>query len=213
MIQDLPLDKNSLHDIRLRFEVPDIYAILSASLSISSLQQQKQQQPCLNPISKDIILPAWNINGLKINVTVHRTDTVSVGVGCSYVPVATDIAGVIRLSNALTRVEERISRLVDDCGNVIAGGYESLPIPEHGIWNVTMWHFGADSSIEYTGEMFSITWTVAENALVRAYSKVMQDGKTRIRLERQEYPKKTFANAIEEKLNLNARGGGGSNSY
>jgi hypothetical protein len=42
----------------------------------------------------------------------------------------------------------------------------------------------------------------------------MKDGKTRIRLERQEYPRKTFADAIEEKLYSNdAREGGGSNSY
>lgn len=145
-------------------------------------------------------------------MTVHRTNTVSVVVGCSYTPVATDVGGIIRLSNALTRVEERISRLVDDCGKVIAGGYESLPIPEHGRWIVTMWHFGADSLTEYTGERFSATWDVGEDVLVRAYSKGMEDGKTIIRLERQEYPKKTFAGAIEEKLYCNARGGG-SASY
>jgi hypothetical protein len=104
-------------------------------------------------------------------------------------------------------VEERISRLVDDCGKHIPGGYESLPIQDHSRWLVTMWHFGADASIEYTGQKFSATWEVGENALVRTYSKVMNDDKTRIRLERQEYPKKTFADAIEEKLNLNAFGG------
>ena len=97
-------------------------------------------------------------------------------------------------------MEERISRLVDDCGKHIPGGYESLPIPEHNVWNVTMWHFGADAAVEYTGEMFSATWEGAENALVRAYSKAMKDGKTIIRLERQEYPKKTLADAIQEKL-------------
>jgi hypothetical protein len=215
MIQDLPLDKNSLHDIRLRFEVPDIWTILSASVNVDNSQRQQQQQLLrLNPISKDIALPAWQIKGLNIKVTVHRTDTVSVVVGCSYVPIATDVGGVIRLSNALSKVEERISRLVDDCGRVIPGGYESLPIPEHSIWNVTMWHFGADASIEYTGEKFSISWDLGENVLVRAYSKVMKNDRTRIRLERQEYPRKSFADAIEAKLFLNAGGGeGGSNSY
>lgn len=107
----------------------------------------------------------------------------------------------------MTRVEERISRLVDDCGKVIPGGYESLPIPEHNIWNVTMWHFGADASIQYTGEKFSVTYEIGENALVRTYSKAMKDGKTIIRLERQEYPRKTLADAIEEKLCNNIDGG------
>jgi hypothetical protein len=211
-IQGLPLDKNSLHDIHLRFEVPDIWTILFVSVNVDNSQQQQKQQPLrLNPVSKDISPSPWEIKGLNIKVTVHRTNTVSIVVGCSYAPIATDIGGVIRLSNALTRVEERISRLVDDCGKVVPGGYESLPIPGHNIWNVTMWHFGADVSIEYTGEKFSATYEVTENALVRAYSKVMRDGKTRIRLERQEYPRKTFADAIEEKLYLNTEGG--SNSY
>jgi hypothetical protein len=116
-----------------------------------------------------------------------------------------------RLSNALIRVEEILSRLMDECGKCVADGYESLPIPEHNIWNVTMWHFGADASIEYTGEKFSVTWEVGENALIRAYSKHLKGGKTRIRLERQEYPRKTFADAIEEKLNLNTKGS--SNYY
>jgi hypothetical protein len=208
LIQDLPLDKRSLHDIRLRFEIPDIHTILSSSLKVPNFQQQQQQQLQLNSDSKDISLPTWNINDLNIKVTVHRTNTVSVIVGCSYTPIATDVGGVIRLSNALSKVEERISRLLDECGKSIAGGYESLPIPEHTRWMVTMWHFGADASVEYTGEKFSITWELGEKALVRAYIKVMKDGKARIRLERQEYPRKTFADAVEEKLYLNdARGG------
>jgi hypothetical protein len=175
-------------------------------------QQQQQQQLRLNSNSEDIVLPTWNINDLNIKVTLHRTNTVSIIVGCSYAPIAADVGGVIRLSNALSKVEERISRLVDECGKVIPGGYESLPIPEHTRWMVTMWHFGADASVEYTGEMFSSTWNVGENALIRAYSKVMKDRKTRIRLERQEYPRKTLADAIEEKLYFN-NGGGGSDSY
>jgi hypothetical protein len=210
LIQDLPLDKRSLHDIRLRFEIPDIHTILSSSLKVPNFQQQQLR---LNSDSKDISLPIWNINDLNIKVTVHRTNTVSVIVGCSYAPIATDVGGVIRLSTALSRVEERISRLLDDCGKIIPGGYESLPIPEHTKWMVTMWHFGADASIEYAGEKFSITWELGEDALVRAYIKVMKDGKARIRLERQEYPRKTFADAIEEKLQFNDAGGGGSNSY
>jgi hypothetical protein len=53
-----------------------------------------------------------------------------------------------------------------------------------------MWHFGVDSSIEYTGERFSASWKVAQNALIAVYSKQWKDGKYRIRGERQEYPGK-----------------------
>jgi hypothetical protein len=207
MIQDLRIGKNALHDIRLRFELKGLWSALSANNS----------QLAINPISKDIRLQSWKINDLLIKGTVHRTDTVTIIIGCSYTPIAVDINGIIRLSNALTRIEERLSRLIADCGTVtkIGGrvGCESLlPVPEHNGWIVTMWHFGADASIEYSGDKFSCTWEAGQNALVRVYTKEMRDRKTRIRLERQEYPDKTFADAIEEKLQFNGAGGD-SNSY
>ena len=70
-------------------------------------------------------------------------------------------------------------------------------------WIVTMWHFGADASVEYTGERFSTTWGIAQNAIIRVYSKSMKDYKTRIRLEKQEYPGTTLALAFEQKINHN----------
>ena len=138
---------------------------------------------------------------MNIKVTVHRTNTVSVVIGCSYTPIALGINRIISLSIALTRVEERLSRFVHDYGKIISGNeYENPVIPEHKDWMVTMWHFGADASSEYTGEKFSATWGVGENALIRAYSKDMKHSKSRIRLERQEYPSKSLAEAIMDKL-------------
>jgi hypothetical protein len=99
---------------------------------------------------------------------IHKTDTVSVTIACSYAPVAIDINGLIRLSNAFTRVEARLSTLVNEHG--YEKGVTALPIPEHNNWIATMWHFGADALIEYTGEKFSYTWGVGNNALVRVYS-------------------------------------------
>jgi hypothetical protein len=74
----------------------------------------------------------------------------------------------------------------------------TITIPLH---SVTLWHFGTDSLVRYAGEKFEVTWEIAENVLVRAYTKDLKDKETRIRLERQEYPNKTFAKAVEEKLN------------
>jgi len=201
IIENLPLDKKSLHDIHMRFDVPNIWTVLSSS-SLADNSQQQQLKLEINSNSKDIALHTWKIDDLNIKVTVHRTNTISVVVGCSYAPIALDINGVIRLSNTLTRVEERLSRLVIDCSSKVISGneYESSTIPEHKDWKVTMWHFGADASEEYTGEKFSATWGVGENALIRAYSKHLKDGKTTIRLERQEYPNKSLADAIMDKL-------------
>ena len=74
-------------------------------------------------------------------------------------------------------------------------------IPAHSNWIVTLWHFGTDSLVRYAGEKFEVTWEVAENVLVRVYTKDLKEKGTRIRLERQEYPNKTFVEAVEEKLN------------
>lgn len=202
LIDSLPMQENSLHDIRLRFSVRDVWSIVSANSLYT-----------IDPFSKDLCLQPYTIGDLNIAVTLHKTDTVSIIIGCSYRPVAVNVSGIIRLSNALTRVEERLSRLVEECFriNMIEGRRSNgviLPaIPEHLTWIVTMWHFSADSSKEYAGEKFLVTWQVAERALIRAYSKQMplRTGKgTRIksivRLERQEYPGKSFDAAVTEKL-------------
>jgi hypothetical protein len=198
-INDLPLGQKSIHDIHLRFDIRDAWTILSKSISTSPHLR-------MNDNSHDIVLPTLNTEGLQIRITVHKTDTISVVVGCSKTPVASDIPGVFRLSKALTRVEERISRLIDESGRTIEGGYESLPVPECDRWYVTMWHFGRDSIKEYAGQAFCMTWDYAQNILIRAYTKddlvVLDDGSKRsgIRLERQEYPGKSLADAIIEKL-------------
>lgn len=78
-------------------------------------------------------------------------------------------------------------------------GYYDI-VPSHSEWIVTMWHFGADALTEYSGEKFSVTWETAKNVLIRAYSKIMNHNKTRVRLERQEYPNASLADIIEQRL-------------
>ncbi|MGH9975427.1 MAG: hypothetical protein ACRD8Z_06275, partial [Nitrososphaeraceae archaeon] len=102
IIRDLPLDKNSVHDIRLRFTAPGIYVIASSSIS----QKAQGCDYTMNTRSKDILLPAWKINDILIKVTIHRTDTVSVVTGCSLNPISLDINGLIRLTKTLSVVEE-----------------------------------------------------------------------------------------------------------
>jgi len=192
----LPFGKNALHDIHLRFQVKGIWALLSTNSALR-----------INPVSKDLRLPPLGFRDLEIRLAIHRSDTVSVAVGCSYAPIAVDCGGIIHLSNVLTRVEERLSRLIENCNDTVnrdsnISGISSRMhlIPEHKDWLVTMWHFGVDGITEYTGDKFSATWEVGQNALIRAYSKYMKEQGRAIRLERQEYPNKSFAEAIEEKL-------------
>jgi hypothetical protein len=136
IIHNLPFGQRALHDMRLRFEVKGIYDILS-------LQYKKNRN------SNDIQLPSWPINDLDIIATVHSTDTVRILIGCSYCPVAVDVNGVVRLSNALATVRERISNM--------ANSRRNISIPDHMSWIVTMWHFGADALKTYTGEKFHVS--------------------------------------------------------
>lgn len=190
LINNLPLSKNSLHDIRLTFKVEKIWSILSRNSAFR-----------VNSRNKDIRMPGIKVDDLFIGMSVHRTDTITVDVGCSYVPIAVDIPGVIRLSNALTIVEERLSQYLREAGAI------QTCIPKHMTWILTMWHFGADSRIEFDGEKFQITYTEAEGILSRIYSKRFKDGKVRLRLELQELPQMSLIEAIENKLNTNNNAG------
>lgn len=214
ILRDLPLDESSVHDIHLRFSSPQIHTTILSLIS----NKDFDSECTVNSRSKDILLPVWNIKNLVIKAIIHRTDTVSVVVGCSLNPIVLDVTGVIRLTNTLSIIEERLSRLVK--GSRKIQGFDAIKgidgssldhrsyhgiIPPHFEWTVTMWHFGADALIEYSGEKFSVTWEIAEDILIRAYSKVMKDNKTRIRLERQEYPRATLADIIEQKLSPERR--------
>ena len=97
------MERRALHDIRFKFQVPGMWSILSATSQVT-----------VDLTSKDIRLKTCEIDGLLIKTTIHRTDTITVIVACSWAPVAIDISGIIRLSNALTRVEERLSKVVSD---------------------------------------------------------------------------------------------------
>jgi hypothetical protein len=209
IIRDLPLGRSSVHDIRLKFVSPQIYAKIYSSISNKAAWVGYR----VNSKSLDILLPVWKIRGLILKVTIHRTDTVSIMIGCSLDPVTLDINGIIRLTNALSIVEGRLSGLIEASQyvqdlHVIDDASKFFPnhcsyydiIPSHSEWIVTMWHFGADALTEYSGEKFAVTWETAENVLIRAYSKVMEDNSTKIRLERQEYPKACLATVIEQKL-------------
>ena len=180
-IDSLPADKHAVHDIRFRFKVDNIWTVIATNYP--------ELRP--NEVSKDISLEPIVTHDLTIKTTIHHTDTVSVMVECSQTPVAADINGLVRLSNALTHVEERLLRYTECAPPSLS----LSSIPDHESWIVTMWHFGHDSSNEYTGDEFEVAWEGGQNALFRIYTKDL-NGVTRIRRERQEYPNKRFDEAI-----------------
>jgi len=175
-IQQLPEASRGLHDIHTSFQVQDISTILSESKRFK-----------INEHNKGILLPYFNIDGLKITANVHHTDTVTVTVACSKNPISAkidDVNGVIRLATALARTQERIQRIVDECGQSLPGGYESILIPDSDTWMVKMWHFGVDAP-SYKEMSTCMTWKSSQGVLLREYSGKKQ---SILRKERQEYP-------------------------
>jgi hypothetical protein len=204
LIYNLPTETPAVHNIRLRFQIKDVWSKLSS----------KHPQIPVSQRSKDICIPTWKIGKLLIRTAVHMSDTVSVSIACSLAPVALDFDGINELSNALTRVHERLDVIMNgayyspgdpsranDNGLENPNSIQHLTIPDPKYWVVTMWHFGIDALTEYTGEKFEVTWENGQNALFRVYSKRMKDKRTRIRTEQQEYPNKSLQQIVEEKLN------------
>jgi hypothetical protein len=117
LIHQLPEDDKGLHDIHTSYPVHDIWTVLSESRRFK-----------VNERNKGILLPHFNIDGLKITANIHHTDTVTVTVACSKNPISTkidDVNGVIKLTAALARTQERMQRIVDGCGQSLPGGYEN----------------------------------------------------------------------------------------
>jgi hypothetical protein len=187
-IDNLHSQRHSVHDIRLRFKTEGIWSTI----------RRTHPELIPNEVSKDISLLPIQMYNMEAKTVVHHSDTVSVIVSCSMKPVVVDHEGLIRLSNILTSVEERLLAAVTGCVHTISP-LPQIHIPNHNSWIVAMWHFGTDSFSEYAGEKFEMTWEDGEHALLRIYSKDMKDG-IRIRKERQEYPGVRLDAAIHEKL-------------
>jgi len=187
LLQDLPVEKRSIHDIRLKFNVPGIWKKFSVNPNFHK-----------NSRSQDVVIPSIIKDNVIVKTIVHKTNTVSVILGCSMYPIPIDVKGVIRLFNLLVRVEERLQTALDNGISVVHDRKLEF-IPEYKSWIVTMWHFGRDASINYVGDRFCTTVKDSEDILIRIYVKDF-DGKKRIRLERQELPNETLIDAIKEKL-------------
>ena len=60
-------------------------------------------------------------------------------------------------------------------------------MPKYNDWTITLWHIGKDSISEYSGKLFHCEWNMAEQMILRIYSKTIEK-KKRIRIEKQENP-------------------------
>jgi hypothetical protein len=101
-IEPLTPKKQSLHDIRLKFEAKGVWDRFS------------QLYPeLINSTSKDIALEKWKFftDDIEVTVTIHHTDIVSIALACSYKPIAIDVPDLFHLIEVLTRSEARLSAI------------------------------------------------------------------------------------------------------
>ncbi len=192
IIKNHPFDRAAVHDLQLKFVATGLWYLLSNNNSTSNIT--------LDPISKDIRLENRVINGLEIQTTIHHTDTVTVVVGCSDAPVAADVDGIIKLSDALSIIEEELHRLIQEH---VSKSYSQIEteLPNHMSWVVTRWDFGTDDLVTYTGEKFFFSWKISLNVLLVIYTKQWGENNCRIRAELREFPNKPLGKALIERLN------------
>jgi len=159
ILEETALDERAIHNIHLKYKVSKLYELLSTTTSTTNPLLTK------DPVNKGITITHYDIDKFTIIITINKNDTVTVVVGCSENPVILDFNGLNRLSNALTRIEERLSNLIAsaaalvDCNNKL---HDQIIIPSHKNWIITLWHLGRDSLSEYSKEMFHCKWDIAE---------------------------------------------------
>jgi hypothetical protein len=64
--------------------------------------------------NRDIILKDINLKEFVIKPTIHKTDTVSVAIACSESPIPINLEGLAKATSGITRVEERLQRVIDE---------------------------------------------------------------------------------------------------
>jgi hypothetical protein len=185
ILESTPFDERAIHNIHLKFKVSKLYELVSNTANPLLTKDPSNE-------NKAIMITYYDIDKFTIIITINKNDTVTVVVGCSENPVALDFNGINRLSNALTRIEERLSNLIAsaaplvDCKN--NKFHDQIIVPSHKNWIITLWHIGRDSLYEYSKEMFHCKWDIAEKIILRIYSKELTNGKKKVRIELQQNP-------------------------
>lgn len=100
IIMSTPLGERAIHDLRLLFHLPGLWAVASTI-----------RTP--DPANMDTVLIEHDYGaGRSVRVVVHHTDNVSVMVACSQHPFTLNPQGILAMMEILTRTEERLSHML-----------------------------------------------------------------------------------------------------
>jgi hypothetical protein len=197
MIKNIPFGKRNIHDIHLSFKAKGLWEFLA---NIEYFRKR------INSKNKSIGFGYYKIEQyLTIRIKVQHTDTVNVIIKCSDNPIILDFDGIMRLTESLTRIEERLTAILNTSDNKTFNSEynpSDIKIPNKDDWTITLWHLNRDSEEEYSGKQFHCSWRIAKNLFIRIYSKELKLKNKKnnwiIREEIQENPGILFKNILVE---------------
>ena len=193
ILQHIEFGKRSIHDIHLAFKAQGLWDFLS---KIEYYRKRMDSQ------NKSISFGYFDIEKLNVQVRIQKTDTVTVIVSCSSNPIMLDESGVMRLTEVLTRIDERLASILNDFRNKTYNkefNPSEIKIPNKDEWKIVLWHLGRDSITQYSGKMFECNWKEAKNLFIRIYSKELKTtGNRMVRMEIQENPDILFKQLVTD---------------
>jgi hypothetical protein len=180
LLAHIKMGERAVHDIRLLLRAPGAYC---AALERAS--------PARSAISRDAPLFSMARGLTTGRAIAHKSDAISIFVGCSLQPFPLTLEGYTNLAAFVGEVR---GRLESSCG-------ADVRIPEVSSWLVIQWHYGIDGRSEVSGPRFNLPLGQFGEAVLSAYIKDLPSGRT-LRVESKESPKKPLPEAFLEKLEV-----------
>ena len=167
----------AIHDIKIKF-TSDLHQYLS--------KNNFTQNPCNKGIYIEIPTAVKNF---VIKAHVYP-ETTHIDIGCTFDPIPYTPDGVTIFSSMLHHIREILLRASND----------KATVPFTDDWVITQRHFGKDGSVEYSGEAFHVAFRSQTEEMMRAYIKIMPDGRKISRIEKIDTAKNSFHEELQRML-------------
>ena len=188
LLESLPWDELcKIHDVHLTVQVRGLYDIF-----------KKEIKYVPDAYSKDITFGSFNWQQYRsVKVILHQTGTVSFYLSCRHCPVESSAVGFMGMAAFLGGIRNELLNVTRTLDPTLT----TVSLEEVGDWQVAKWHYGRDSTQEFNGAAFNITFKMWCGALARIYLH-QQNKIKKLRVEVTQTPNKPLREAVAEKLNL-----------
>jgi hypothetical protein len=188
ILESLPMEELcKVHDVHLTFKGDGFY---------QSLINKRIYK--VNPVSKDLDFGSFPWSKYRsLQVVLHKTGCVSFVLDCTNCPIEASAVDFVKTAGFLGGIRNQLLNTCKQINPVLSE--TSLPAVEE--WTVVQWHYGRDSTQEFSGEGFNVSFRLWCGELARIYIHE-HDRIRKVRMEVIECPRKPLEKVIEEKLNL-----------